>query len=712
MKRIIPVTNRTKKIREQYLNTPMQTGRAPQYIYGNHPATLHWLVGFYNSREALTNTQRRSLAQKYELENSKVIIDDYELLVGKPDFYMTDDEKTLFNELYEKNKMATYVHYDGRNDHTALDYRKLLKVGIEGILDEIYEEKSKLTFSQKTIAEDIEKEDFYNACIIELKALIEYAGRYESELRKLADKASCQRRSELIAMADNLAQSPRYGAKTFWQALQSMHFYTFVLRGLYSAGRPDQDLIKYYENDIKNGILTREFAQELIDNYCLACASYVASYDTIGLMVGGTNESGETVENELTWMFLTAISHINMTDPNIGLCVSSNTSDEIIKYALSIIGQGFAFPSFWNDDGIVKALIERGYNEKDAHRYINSTCVELTVIGKSASWTTAPYHNLAQILLDTLSIEDYEDFDSLKKAYFELIKRRITEENHKINHLKLERSRNPSEPMLHSCLVDDCIGRGRSVGQGGAIYNQTLPNFLGYANSIDGLFAVKTLVYDNGELSLDDYKEALFNNFVGYEMLRNHILNDIPHYGNDIAEIDLIAVELADCIQDACEKLYSFEGDALIPGIFSFSYHALYGSKTPATPDGRLSGEPLADSAGPAQGRDVNSPTAALRSGTVWGPCRFTGGVAQNIKLSKSFFSEDKIDSLVALIRVFTQIGGCELQINTVDRATLEDAIKNPDAHSDLIVRVGGYCDYFNRLSYALKREIIDRTEY
>lgn len=709
---IFAVSDRIKKIRAQYLQTPTQQRKELPYSYGNHSLTLHWLEGFLAAREAETNIKRRSLAQKYELEHSKVIIHDHELLVGEPDFYLNDDERCRFNKLYEMFKMSARVQDDSRSDHTALDYRKLLELGVEGLLDQIRTAKEKLTFTKESISEDIEKEDFYDSCIIELEALIVYAQHYEQALRECAEKAESPRREELLIMADNMSVVPRYPAKTFWQALQSIHFYTFTLRGLYSAGRPDQDLLKYYEHDLACGLITREFAQELIDNYCLTFASYIAGCTAVGLMVGGSDEEGNLVENDLTWMFLTAISHINMPDPNTGLCVNSRTSVALIKYALHLLGQGYAYPAFWNDDSIVSALIQRGYDKKDAHRYINSTCVELTVIGKSASWTTCPYHNLAQILLDTLNAGDYVDFNSLKDGFFRNIKHNIAFENHRINHLKLERSRNGSEPLLHSVLVDDCIARGRSVGQNGAIYNQTMPNFLGFANAIDSLSAIRTIVYERKELSLSEYKTALVRNYVGYENLRQQILRNTEHYGNAIERVDALACELAACIQDGCNGLITLEGASLIPGIFSYNYHVYYGRTTPATPDGRLDGEALSDSAGPAQGRDTVSPTAAILSGTCWGQCGFTGGVAQNIKLTKHFFEDHAVDSLVALLRTFFQYDGCELQINTVNREILEDARRNPDAHRDLIVRVGGYSDFFTLLSAQLQQEIIDRTEY
>ena len=708
----IPITDRTRRIRAQYLETPVAKCDPIPLCYGNHPLTIHWLEGFWEAQHAPTTLIRRSCAEVAELDRSKVIVAEDELITGQPDLRLSDEEQARFDRLYEMFRMAPAVHPDGRSDHMALDYQKLLRVGVDGLISEITAQKEALTFSQQTMEEDISKEEFYDACLMELQALLRYAGRYESHLRTLAENAAPSRRTELLAMADNLKQVPRGPAKTFWQALQSVHFYTFTLRGLYAYGRPDQLFWPYYESDIAAGRLTKEQAQELIDNFCLGITTYVHPYCASGMMIGGTDEEGVPVENDLTWMFLTAVDHIRMPDPNLGLCVTDQTSDELLRYAMDMIGRGCTFPSFWNDAEVVRSLQAFGFAEKDSHQYINSTCVETTIIGKSGSWTACPYHNLAELMLEVFMEGDYPEYTALEEAVFARIRRSFIEENHKINRLKLERSRNASEPMRHSCLVDDCISRGKSVGQGGAVYSPTLPNTLGFANVVDALSAIRELVYNKKELTLEQYRQAVKTNFDGQEALRQKILNRTVHYGNGDEHTDQIAANLAQCMHDACIDLHTFHGDFVMPGIFSYAYHELYGRNTPATPDGRLAGQPLADSAGPAQGRDTQSPTAALRSGTAWPQGQFLGGVAQNIRLSKQhFLSEDKAIP-ISLMKGFFARGGCELQFNCVSTEELEDAMEHPELHGDLLVRIGGYSDRFVAQSKQMQEEIISRTNY
>ncbi len=714
MERIGVLSKRMQGVREQYLLSPVAQRWPIPAGYGNHELSIYWLEGYIKAkRMGETTLLRRSFAEKAELENSRVIITENELIVGQCDLEPFKSRHDEFMKLYEMyTSMAANIDDDGRSDHTALDYEKLLSVGVDGLIKEITEQKAKLTFDREHLHESLEKEEFYEACLIELEALLNYAERYEQKLRELAETADGARRDELLTMADNLRQVPRYPAKTFWQALQSIHFYTFNLRGLYSAGRPDQYLLPYYETDIKNGVITEEFAQELMDNFCLLYSTYINPGAAVGMMVGGTDSNGNTVENPLTWGFLRAVDAIQMADPNLGLCVTENTTTEILQYSMDMIGRGRAFPAFWNDRDVVKGMIANGFPKKDAHRYINSTCVELSVIGKSNMWTTAPYHNLAQIFRDVFISSNYESQEDFENAAYKAVYDAIIRENHRINRLKLERYRNASEPMRHSCLIADCIKRGKHVGNGGAIYNTTLPNILGFANFVDSMMAVRELVYKQNKLTLEEFKQAVENNFDGFEELRQTILNKVDHYGNNKNEVDLIAKTLADTILKACGDAKALMDAGLVPGIFSFNYHIMYGKNTLATPDGRLAGAPLSDSAGPAQGRDVNSPTAAILSATVFPQTRFLGGIAQNIRLSKKLFADKEKAIPISLLRTFIERGGCELQINCVDSATLEKAIENPEDYRDLMVRIGGYCDFFTKQPLDLQKEIASRTDY
>lgn len=706
------ITERVEKIKEIYRKTPVSTQKRPFYYSGDRWMSLYFLEGWKKYKDEDTTTMRRAKAEAEILRCSRPIIDNHELIVGKLDFLpYTEEQERRFESLYKAfSAMSPNISWMGREDHLALDYDKLLKLGVIGMMKEIQQKRASLSYSAETIAEDIAKEDFYNGCIVELNALLDYAQRYADYAEELARTTDGDRKRELLEIAENMRNVPAKPAQSFWQALQSIHFYTFSLFGLYPTGRPDRLLIEYYKRDIDCGRLTTEFAQELIDNYCLTFTTYNFSSASNGFMIGGTDSEGNSVENDLTYMFLTSGDHLRLPDPNIGLCVSEKTSDEIIRYGIEMISSGCTQPAFYNDNEIVSTLIKQGVKKHDAHNYINTTCVEISIAGKSNMWTTCPWINITEGLMEIIEEKDeYKDFDTLFEEYADRLKRRFTEDSRFMARLQLERSRNGSMPLRTSCLVEDCIERGRSIDAGGAVYNRVFPAVLGFANTVDSLYALKDLVFESKRYNITEIREILKSNYKDNEELRQYIIKKLPHYGNGDERCDSIAVKLSEKIVEICKKLPTFRGDITVPSVFSFNVHIMCGAETGATLDGRKAGEPLADSSGAMQGYDTDGPTSMINSVTSWENSAFLGGIALNMKYDKNYVSAD---NMFVLIKTFFQKGGIQIQLNCVDRETLEDAIVNPDRHRNLVVRIGGYSDYFVNLSEKLQREILSRTGY
>jgi formate C-acetyltransferase len=240
-----------------------------------------------------------------------------------------------------------------------------------------------------------------------------------------------------------------------------------------------------------------------------------------------------------------------------------------------------------------------------------------------------------------------------------------------------------------------------------------MPSFVGMANLVDSLYALKTVVYDRGEMTLSEFKKILDENFEGNEALRLRLLRRLPKYGNDADEIDGYFAAFIEHIVSECKKYEGLHTNArLVPSVFCWIMHEYFGRKTGATPDGRKKGFPLGDGSGPCQGREQSGPTASILSSTKWSHAELIGGVAVNMKFSKGMLSDRSEEVLQSLVRVYMQRGGFELQINVTDRETLERARKDPEAYRDLIVRIGGYSDYFTRLSPEMQEEIILRTEH
>ena len=698
-------TARIGQLRQLYEVCPMRTEPGLSYNLCGRQRYLH--VKGWSLASGKNSLYRRACAYAYVYENMKPVICDQELIVGQPDYAPLIDE-----EAREWENLSKYAHMmpsdGGRRDHKSLDFAKLLRLGVDGLLNEIDSYRSGLDALDGRNQDRI---NFYNCAERELKGLLVLAERYADYALLLAETAEELRKKELLEIAAILRKVPRHPADTFREALQSIHFYSFVLGGLYQCGHPDRYLLPYYENDIRNGILTSLHAQELIDCFCLMYSTYVNSSSSVGFMVGGVDEHGKLVENELTAMFLGSIPHTRSADPSIGFCVTEQTSPQLLGYAAALLAEGYSHPAIYNDTLITKALQKYGVNKADSHNYIHSCCVEITVDKKSDVWVVSPYHNLLQYFLDVLEENpDAASTTDLLEALRSRVRQRIIEHNDWQNLCQLERSHNGGEPALVSCLVEDCLKRGSGIHAGGAVYNWTQPNFLGTANVVESLLTVERLVFREKKLSIRDLLKILQENFAGNEALRREIITKGSHFGVCDEEADRLFQEVTRMIAGGCKEIRNYRGDILIPAMFSYNEHIRYGSRTGASPDGRLQREPLADGSGPVQGRDILGPTAMLCSVTAWDHAPFLGGIAMNLKLQKGDRPEKTAKALEALIRGYLQRGGMELQVTAVNADELEDAMVHPENHRNLLVRVGGYSDYFVTLPPQLQKEILSRN--
>jgi pyruvate-formate lyase len=721
----VPVSERIHKIKDEYKkmavpqeDNPYVDKKYRHFCTGDRWITLGFLEGWLKHEDAPTSLRRRSLAEAAELYAAEPIITDNELITGHlylPEY--TAEEQERYEKLCDMYRMSNtgLLERGPRIDHICLDFDKLLRVGIEGLIGEIKSHKATLNLYNRDIYpdfEEIKKYDFYECCIIELEAVIDLQKRYAAKARQMAQQASGQRRIELNRIADALERVPAEPAETFFEAIQSVQFYLGCLFGLYPLGRPDRYLLPFYESDIASGIITQKDAQELIDNFCLHVSTRVFSRAACGFIVGGMDHTGKIVENDLTYMFLTALDHIRMPDPNGALAVTSDTSDEILRYSAQILAKGVTHPAFYNDDVIRQSLVRYGCSKEDSVNYIHCTCAEIGVIGKSKVHTGCFVVDLPQLLKAAACEAEESGYDDLQANFL----KRITDEFHR-NTFRyvmrmLEAARNGNEPMRVSCLVDDCIRRGKSIYEGGERYCFLQPILVGFSTVVDSLLAIRQIVYEEKQITLKEFNRIVNNDFAGNEALRQYIIHHVPHYGNDIPEADETAAWLAESILQIIQADRVLAGNCIIPGTFSYVSHASLGAAAGATYDGRRAHFPYSDGSGPVQGRDISGPTAMVLSMTSWDQSAYLGGMVVNIKFAPEHMTGDKTDAFVQILRTFMQRGGIEMQVNVVDRQTLEDAYIHPENHGDLIVRIGGYSDYFVRLSKALQLEIIERTEY
>lgn len=699
-------SERIDRLRDYYINNSKMSTDKSTVCWKCHRSLMLYFEGWCRSCWSTDTARiRKSAAEAYMLENTKPVIIPGELIVGQPDFTpFSEEEQKRYDECLKYQHIMPSQR--GRADHLALDYKLLLDKGITGIMEMLDSEIEKTDFSDGT---QTERYEFLYCCKIELNGLLRLAEAYAEAAKQAADNtAENEQRREYLKLYEVLKQVPAHPARSFHEALQSIHMFTWSLYGIYSYGKPDLYLLPYYRRDIENGILTPEAAQELIDCFFLQSIPNMSSWAAEGLMLGGRDENGIAVENELTWAFLTAVKHTHLPDPNIGFCVTEETGDEILLYAAQLIADGHCQPQIWNSDEVTRSMLSYGFDKNAANMFTLSTCVETTPIGRSGISITSPYINLLKIFLSALEkTDDNADFEQLFTAFIlemhNFFRKCILQENL----WQLERGRNGTDPMRISVLIHSCIENGRSNDSGGADYNQLEPNILGMQNVSESFNVIKRIVFEQKKISLSQLKAALKNNYRGYEDLLLYIRNKIPHFGTGDKASSEIAGRVADAVLAAFEPMTTVRGARVIPGAFSYREHEIQGKDTLASPDGRTAGMPLNDGSGPVQGYDDKGPTLSLASTVAWRPSRFLGGTSVNVKINKNV----KAEKIALLIKGYLKTHGSQLQFNIVDADTLLEAQKNPEKHKDLLVRIGGYSDFFVTIPKGLQDEIISRSQ-
>lgn len=681
-------------------------------------------------------------------------------------------------------------YFFGGIGHVNADYGKVLKIGFRGILAEVVDALEKLDKSNPNY---IKKQQFYCALIITYRAAIRFAHRYADEATRLATaETDAARKAELLQIAANCAKVPEHGATNFYEACQSFWFVQAMIQiessgHSISPGRFDQYMYPYLAAD-KN--ITKEFAQELLD--CMwvkfndvskirdeVSAQAFAGYGGFqNLCVGGQTEDGEDAANEVSYMCMEASAEVKLPQPSLSIRVWQNSPDEFMYRACELARLGLGVPAMYNDEVIIPALENRGVSLKDARNYALIGCVEPQCPHKTDGWHDAAFVNVAKILEITLNngkagdkqlgpttgdMTAWKCMDELMDAFHKQIEyfvRYVAEADNCVDYAHTERC---PLPFL-SALVDNCIGKGKSLQEGGAIYNFTGPQAFGVADCGDSLYAIQKNVLEDKKFTLAELKEALDANFghgdgtpaaapteeeidrrmyraltniagchcgidmaelrdrvasqlkeaAGggkYEEIRR-IMDSTPCYGNDIDEIDVLARQCALMYCKEVEKYRNPRGGVFQPGIYPVSANVLFGKDVGAMPDGRLAKTPLADGCSPRPGKDVKGPTAAANSVAKLDHTLVSNGSLYNMKFLPSALAGDTgLQNFVSVVRSYFDHKGQHVQFNVVDRETLLDAQKNPDKHRDLVVRVAGYSAHFVVLAKEVQNDIISRTE-
>lgn len=668
---------------------------------------LHFYRYMKNAEGSLE--KRLSDAWAYAFKHVHPSISENELIVGKCDYRLSESEQAEY-DLLKKTIINDYALMCGQDSHMAVDYEMVLSLGIEGILKKI-----------DSLSAQNGNNEFYSSCRTTLKGVLAFSENYSKYAYNLSlNESDITRKEELLHISEICARVPRFPVNTFYEAVQSVHFISLALSfsplrpysmQQFQLGRLDRYLYPYYVRDKEAGILTNEFAQTLIDCLAVSINHRVPHGLSSGYMVGGRDKDGKPVANELTNMLLQAIDDVHLVYPSVGLCYTEDMPESVLNLSCEILSKGRSHPAIFNDDLIHKGLLSYGVYDEDSRDYIHSTRVEITPVAGSNVWVASPYTNMLKILLERMDRE-YASFDELVNVIFSdldesILKNFLTENGYR--KLRYDKCRHP----LLSCFVNDCLENGTDIEQGGARYNWIMPSFVGMANLVDSLYALKKLVFEQRLFTIGDFRKAIDANFIGYEPMRQMLINKVDKYGNDVDEVDCLFEKIVTHIILECKKHTPvFRNAHLIPSVFCWVMHEAFGRETGASPDGRKAGFPLGDGSGPCQGREKNGPTASILSSTKWPHTELIGGVAVNMKFSKKTFTASSLETVKTLIKTYISRGGFEIQINVIDRETLLDARENPDSYSDLVVRIGGYSDYFVRISPEMQSEIIERTAH
>lgn len=637
--------------------------------------------------------------------------------------------------------------------HLAVNYERILKEGLRGYEKRVKECKATLDL---TNPDNIDKYCFYNAVLIVLEAVRNFANRYSVLAKDLAEKELNQERKvELLEISRICSKVPYEPAETFQEAVQSVWFIQLILQiesngHSLSYGRFDQYMYPYYDRDIKNGTIKKSEALELLTclwiktltiNKVRSQAHTLSSagspmYQNVTI-AGQTTDKKDAV-NDLSFLVLKSVAQTRLTQPNLTVRYHKNINKHFLDECIEVMRLGFGMPALNNDEIIIPSFMDWQVKEEDAYNYSAIGCVETAVPGKwGYRCTGMSYINFPRMLLCTMNngvdltsnkrftkgyghFTEMESYEELLEAWDKTI-REITRYSVIVENVIDKASERDVPDILCSALTDDCIARGKTIKEGGAVYDFISGLQVGIANMADCLAAIKKLVYGEKKITRQELWNAILDDFSSPEnkKIQEMLLREAPKYGNDDDYVDQLIVEAYDSYIEEIEKYPNTRynrgpiGGIRYAGTSSISANVGQGMSTMATPDGRNAFEPLAEGCSPAHNSDKNGPTAVFKSVSKLRTNKITGGVLLNQKMTPQMLStEENRQKLELLIKTFfNRLHGYHVQYNIVSKETLIDAQKHPENHKDLIVRVAGYSAFFNVLSKKTQDDIIGRTE-
>lgn len=725
----------------------------------------------YQSTQGETVLIRRAKALRNILEKHRIIIDDYDLLVGnrsefprsgvlspemspywildeldsfetrdQDKFCMEEHDKVYYRDVlfpyWQGNSLKDYYNEhvsdevknaveskvvainqtDKGQGHIIPDYPKLLDKGFQGLLDEVQSKHAKYPDN-----------DFYIASEITLRASIEYILRYVKEIEDYMKKCSLERKRELQEIVTILEKIAFQKPDTLYEATQLFWLSCVIFQhesnaSSISVGRFDQYMYPFYQEESD-----KVFVNELLQCLYLKFNSIVAIRSSesakffagfpIGytMMVGGVGYDGKDVSNEFSQVLLTLHEDIRLPQPNLSLRMHEQTPYELLKTAANTIRFGDGLPQVFNDEANILAYVNRGVCLADARDYAVVGCVELSIPAKTYGLHDIAMFNLMKCMEITMREHPngFSRYDAFHQAIKENIAYYIRFMVEGSNICDIAHRECAPTPFL-STFIEGCIEKGLDITQGGATYNFSGVQGIGCPNLSDSLYVIKKAVFEEQRISYEKLLDILNQDWKEEEVLRQYVIHKYPKYGNDHDEVDRLGADILAFYGNEVTKYKNSRGGIFHPGSYTVSAHIPLGAGVGASADGRKSGEQLADGGlSPMVGRDIHGPTASLNSVSKLDNILNSNGSLLNVKFSPStLVGEAGLHKLIAYLQSFCRLKVQHIQFNVIHRETLLDAQEHPENYKHLVVRVAGYSAMFIELSKQIQNDIINRSEH
>jgi pyruvate formate-lyase/glycerol dehydratase family glycyl radical enzyme len=678
----------------------------------------------------ITEEEQRELAQEIlPFWRGRTVEDRLEELL--PADVASDMDKYVFTMILE----ITYGI-----GHFTMNHLRVLKLGLSGIIADAQERYEALSREERLADKGL----FYDAVIRSLRATIRFANRYADLAASLAeDETDPDRAEELRTIARVCRRVPEHPAQTFHEAVQCVYFIHLVAQiesggNSISLGRIDQILHPYYMADRQAGRITPEQARELLsllfiktneiwnvlEEAYIPGGEGVEGKTTQNVTVGGVGADGEDATNELSYVGLDAFADVRTVQPNFGVRLGPNAPEDFFRRAVAYAIDEVPLHLF-NDEVIIESLQRAGHTLEDARNYGVVGCLEPNAQGRSFGSTFAVQFSGVKCVEFALSngidnifgyqsgIESgdpagFTSFADVWGAYGAQVSYFVEQMARGMAALDQAIAELVPSPLA-SAMIDGPMEKALDLTRGGAVYNSTGVQLIGFSNVVDSLYAVSKGVFEDGVMSLGELAGCLADDWDGAEDRRSHFLYKIPKYGNDDDEVDAMAAKVLDHFCDELLKHRNYRGGSFWPGVFTVGFHVAMGAFAGASADGRHAGDVLGNGITPTNGSAISGPTAVLNSVTKLPITRVHNGANLIMRFNASSL---RPQILMALVQAYFRRGGFQIQFNMIDSATLRDAQAHPENYRDLVVRVSGYSALFTGLSETAQNEIIGRMEY